>query len=234
MAVRERLVEKALPKQCRHRILVPSERNAMRIKALTTAEPSRSSARPALEEDFWRWRGSERRAGTATLIVADCHWIWVTSRRSYLLCWRVVIEHEVGCAIAVQDSHAAMHVLLLPAVALARRVAVVGAGWGGLSAAHHLSKQPGVEVILDAAPRVGGLIRDGFTTPGRRTGRTARLLGRVSQYFSLTDELGLDRDEIFTRYASRANIAKRPQAVARLCRQVDAAHRPRSGSLHKL
>ena len=55
--------------------------------------------------------------------------------------------------------------LLLPAVALARRVAVVGAGWGGLSAAHHLSKQPGVEVILlDAAPRVGGLIRDGFTT----------------------------------------------------------------------
>ena len=53
MAVRERLVEKArFLKQCRHRILVPSERNAMRIKALTTAEPSRSSARPALEEDL--------------------------------------------------------------------------------------------------------------------------------------------------------------------------------------
>ena len=61
MAVRERLVEKArFLKQCRHRILVPSERNAMRIKALTTAEPSRSSARPALEEDLLEMEGLER------------------------------------------------------------------------------------------------------------------------------------------------------------------------------
>jgi hypothetical protein len=50
-----------------------------------------------------------------------------------------------------------------------RRVVIVGAGWGGLSAAHALAKDsqsdPSVQVtVLDASPRVGGLVRDGFTT----------------------------------------------------------------------
>lgn len=50
-----------------------------------------------------------------------------------------------------------------------RHVAVVGAGWAGLSAAHNLAKVPGTRVtLLDAAPRVGGLVRDGFKTPGGR------------------------------------------------------------------
>ena len=100
--------------------------------------------------------------------------------------------------------------LLLPAVALARRVAVVGAGWGGLSAAHHLSKQPGVEVILlDAAPRVGGLIRDGFTTPGGRRAEAGQhgFWAEYRNIFSLTDELGLDRDEIFTQYAEQGQYS---------------------------
>jgi uncharacterized protein with NAD-binding domain and iron-sulfur cluster len=48
-----------------------------------------------------------------------------------------------------------------------RVVAIIGAGWGGLSAAHALSKQhdDDVEVIvMEASSRVGGLVRDGFTT----------------------------------------------------------------------
>lgn len=46
-----------------------------------------------------------------------------------------------------------------------RKVVIIGAGWGGLSTAHALSKDPSVEVTLvEASPRVGGLVRDGFTT----------------------------------------------------------------------
>ena len=46
-----------------------------------------------------------------------------------------------------------------------RQVVVIGAGWGGLSAAHALSKDDTVEVtVIEASPRVGGLVRDGFTT----------------------------------------------------------------------
>ena len=55
-------------------------------------------------------------------------------------------------------SHPAVQVAALVAVFTtgveAKRVVVVGAGWGGLSAAHHLSSQPGVEVtVIDAAER---------------------------------------------------------------------------------
>jgi uncharacterized protein with NAD-binding domain and iron-sulfur cluster len=43
------------------------------------------------------------------------------------------------------------------------KVVVIGAGWGGLSAAYSLSQDPIYEVtVVDAAPRVGGLVRDGF------------------------------------------------------------------------
>lgn len=51
-----------------------------------------------------------------------------------------------------------------------RRVAIIGAGWGGLSAAHALSKADGatdVQVtVIEASPRVGGLVRDGYSTNG--------------------------------------------------------------------
>merc|ERR1719390_434528 len=95
---------------------------------------------------------------------------------------------------------------LVLSVADARKVAVVGAGWGGLSAAHNLAKQPGVEVtLLDAAPRVGGLIRDGYTTPGGRRAEAGQhgFWAEYRNIFSLTDEIGLDRDEIFTQYAEQ-------------------------------
>lgn len=59
-----------------------------------------------------------------------------------------------------------------------RKVAVVGAGWGGLSCAHHLSKCSDIEVtLIDAAPRVGGLIRDGFTTPAGRKAEAGKSSG---------------------------------------------------------
>jgi uncharacterized protein with NAD-binding domain and iron-sulfur cluster len=54
-----------------------------------------------------------------------------------------------------------------------KKIVIVGAGWGGLSAAHALatstssssSQQQPLEITLvDAAPRVGGLVRDGFQT----------------------------------------------------------------------
>jgi len=52
-----------------------------------------------------------------------------------------------------------------------QKVVIIGAGWGGLSAAHALSKSKSSPsslslqiTIVDAAPRVGGLVRDGFST----------------------------------------------------------------------
>lgn len=49
-----------------------------------------------------------------------------------------------------------------------KKVTIVGAGWGGLSASQSLlneQQRHNLEVILlDAAPRVGGLVRDGYRT----------------------------------------------------------------------
>ncbi len=48
-----------------------------------------------------------------------------------------------------------------------KKVVVIGAGWGGLSAAHALSSQTKIPLditVVDASPKVGGLVRDGFQT----------------------------------------------------------------------
>jgi uncharacterized protein with NAD-binding domain and iron-sulfur cluster len=47
-----------------------------------------------------------------------------------------------------------------------QKIIIIGGGWGGLSAAHALSKSSSsLQItIVDAAPRVGGLVRDGFST----------------------------------------------------------------------
>lgn len=50
-----------------------------------------------------------------------------------------------------------------------QRICIVGAGWGGLSAAHALATSSNAKqnldiTLVDASPRVGGLVRDGFTT----------------------------------------------------------------------
>ena len=45
-----------------------------------------------------------------------------------------------------------------------RKVVIIGAGWGGLSAAHNLQKaDPNLSItVVDSSPRVGGLVRDGY------------------------------------------------------------------------
>ena len=49
-----------------------------------------------------------------------------------------------------------------------KNVVVIGAGWGGLSVAHHLlfqTKHTNLNItLIDAAPRVGGVVRDGYST----------------------------------------------------------------------
>lgn len=92
-----------------------------------------------------------------------------------------------------------------------RRVVVVGAGWGGLSAAHFLAKAPDVSsvMLIDAAPRVGGLIRDGFTTPGGRAAEAGQH-GFWDEYFNifkLVNELGLDEDAVFSPYAEQGQYS---------------------------
>ena len=62
-----------------------------------------------------------------------------------------------------------LSVLTLQLVAAAQKVVIIGSGWGGLSAAHTLSQQPGVDVtVVSADKRPGGLVSDSFLTPGGR------------------------------------------------------------------
>jgi len=92
----------------------------------------------------------------------------------------------------------------------AKRVVVVGAGWGGLSAAHHLSKTPGVEVtVVDAAPRPGGLVSDSWRTPGGRRAEAGQhgFWDEYSNIFGLMDEIGLDRDAVLTDYAEQGQYS---------------------------
>jgi uncharacterized protein with NAD-binding domain and iron-sulfur cluster len=91
-----------------------------------------------------------------------------------------------------------------------QHVVVIGAGWGGLSAAHSLSKDPSVRVtVVDASPRVGGLVRDGFRSlSGNRITAEAGQHGFWDNYhniFSLLRELmpSLDIDRVLTGYAER-------------------------------
>ncbi|KAG8471310.1 hypothetical protein KFE25_009731 [Diacronema lutheri] len=94
-----------------------------------------------------------------------------------------------------------------------RHVAVVGAGWAGLSAAHHLAKQPGVRVtLIDAAPRVGGLVRDGYRTPGGREAEAGQhgFWAEYRNIFALIDELGLDSDgSLFSPLAEQGQWSPR-------------------------
>lgn len=101
-----------------------------------------------------------------------------------------------------------------------RRVVIVGAGWGGLSAAHALAKDsqadnPRVQVtVLDASPRVGGLVRDGFTTLAGTRPAEAGQHGFWRNYhniFRLFDQEidGFDRKEALTAYAKQGQWSPR-------------------------
>jgi len=90
-------------------------------------------------------------------------------------------------------------------------VLVVGAGWGGLGAAWHLSQQDKFKVtLIDAAPKVGGLIRDGFTTKNGRPCEAGQH-GFWDEYlniFSLVEN-DLKLKDVFTDYALQGQYSPR-------------------------
>ncbi len=91
-------------------------------------------------------------------------------------------------------------------------VIVIGAGWGGLSAAHALSKDSGTKVtVVDASPRVGGLVRDGFTSIGKRPAEAGQH-GFWDNYHNIFNLLeneipDLDIDDVLTGYAEQGQYS---------------------------
>lgn len=94
-----------------------------------------------------------------------------------------------------------------------RRVAVIGGGWGGLSAAHALSKEGGVEVtLIEASSRVGGLVRDGYTTQQQQRPAEAGQHGFWNNYRNiyrlLETEIGnFDMETALTDYAEQGQYS---------------------------
>ena len=94
-----------------------------------------------------------------------------------------------------------------------KKVVVIGAGWGGLSTAHALSKD-NMEwdvTVVDAAPRPGGLVRDGFLSQNKTRVAEAGMHGFwdcYSNIFSLLfDDLQLDDKEILSGYAEQGQYS---------------------------
>lgn len=101
-----------------------------------------------------------------------------------------------------------------------QRVVIVGAGWGGLSAAHALAQQQQqhhVQVtVLDASPRVGGLVRDGFTTTSGQRPAEAGQHGFWRNYHNIFRLLrgheighGFDANVALTAYAPQGQWSPR-------------------------
>ena len=114
-----------------------------------------------------------------------------------------------------------------------KKVVVIGAGWGGLSAADALSKkiknknhsqeshhddddQEDYEVtVIDAAPRIGGLVRDGFTSMKGTYKAEAGQHGFWDQYANIFRLLGVNdlniMDKALTGYAEQGQYS--PQGL---------------------
>eukprot|EP00977_Amphora_coffeiformis_P015108 scaffold4420_cov187-Amphora_coffeaeformis.AAC.3 len=96
-----------------------------------------------------------------------------------------------------------------------RRVVVIGAGWGGLSAAHTLAKDDSVKVtVIEASPRVGGLVRDGFTTLSGQRPAEAGQHGFWFNYhniFRLMEQEidDFDKEKALTAYAKQGQYSPR-------------------------
>ena len=81
-----------------------------------------------------------------------------------------------------------------------KKVVVVGAGWAGLGAAYHLSKQGYEVTLLEAGAHPGGLVAGWQTDKGRSV--EAGIHGFWYPYnniFALTDELGIQPFTPYTR-----------------------------------
>ena len=94
------------------------------------------------------------------------------------------------------------------------RVVVVGGGWGGLSAAHALSKGGADVTLVDAAPRAGGLVGDGYLTPGGRRVEAGQhgFWNEYHNIFALLDELraeGTIAADPLTGYAEQGQYSPR-------------------------
>jgi uncharacterized protein with NAD-binding domain and iron-sulfur cluster len=92
-----------------------------------------------------------------------------------------------------------------------RKVVVIGAGWGGLSAAYSLSSDLNYQVtVIDAAPRVGGLVRDGFRSMTGHRKAEAGQHGFWDQYYNifrlLKDDLNI-LDTALTGYAQQGQYS---------------------------
>ena len=81
-----------------------------------------------------------------------------------------------------------------------KKVVIIGAGWAGLSAAHHLAKQGYAVTLLEAGAYPGGLVAGWQTPKGRSV--EAGIHGfwyPYSNIFALTDELGIQPFTPYTR-----------------------------------
>jgi uncharacterized protein with NAD-binding domain and iron-sulfur cluster len=92
-----------------------------------------------------------------------------------------------------------------------KKVIVIGAGWGGLSAAYSLSQDDNYDVtVVDAAPRVGGLVRDGFTSMSGERKAEAGQHGFWDQYYNIFSLLKNDLkifDTALTGYAEQGQYS---------------------------
>ncbi len=88
----------------------------------------------------------------------------------------------------------------MPTSTSPKKVVIIGAGWAGLSAAHHLSKQGYEVTLLEAGTYPGGLVAGWQTPKGRSV--EAGIHGfwyPYSNIFALTDELGIQPFTPYTR-----------------------------------
>jgi uncharacterized protein with NAD-binding domain and iron-sulfur cluster len=101
----------------------------------------------------------------------------------------------------------------------ARKIAIIGAGWGGLSAAHALSKEhpdTNLEItVIETNSRVGGVVRDGFTTMSGDRPAEAGQHGFWNNYENvfrllrndLQGQHGFNIDQALTKYAPQGQYS---------------------------
>ena len=93
-----------------------------------------------------------------------------------------------------------------------KKVVIIGAGWGGLSAAYELSKDTNHYdvTVVDASPRVGGLVRDGFSSVNGKFKAEAGQHGFWDPYYNIFRLLDRDLgilDTALTGYAEQGQYS---------------------------